>query len=158
MPNGIVTTRMKQMIPAMAYPSASSSPPKISQRTFSTKRMASIMRVRRPVELVDLGAGRQRAGRTQATGGGGTGRARPPAGVDERTALAPADRERRGEGVPGGGAVHRVDHGGRYVYGLRVAAAVPGTGGAARQDHPRYVVEQRLDQYPRVGPGRAVDR
>src|SRR5215212_1929015 len=108
MPNGIVTIRMKQMIPAMAYPRARSSPPKISQRTFRTKRMRSIMRVGGPVELVDLGTGRQRAGRAEAAHRGGTGRTRPPDGVDERAALAPADRERGGEGVPGGRAVHRV--------------------------------------------------
>src|SRR2546421_7491984 len=129
MPNGIVTIRMKQMIPASAYPRAMNRPPKISQRTFSTKRIRSIMRVRRPVKLVDLGPIRQRAGRAEAAGGGGTGRARPPDGVDERAALTPADRERGGEGVPRRRAVHPGGHRRRPPHGVRVAAAAPGTRG-----------------------------
>src|SRR5213076_718683 len=94
--------------PASAYPNASRSPPKTSQKTFSTKRIASIMRVGGEVQVVDLRPVGQCAGGTQPAYRGGAGRARPAHRVDQRPALTPADGQRRGEGVAGGGGVHRV--------------------------------------------------
>src|SRR6266700_3966120 len=53
----------------------------------------SIMRVGQPVQVVDLRAVRQRAGRAQPAGGGRTGGAGPAHRVHQRPALAPANRE-----------------------------------------------------------------